>query len=185
MNVYDFDNTIYDGDSTKEFYFYCLKRNKIIILLLFKQCLGIFLYKMGFIDKTRMKEYFFCFLTKVSNVESIVEQFWNIKSIKIKEWYLKQKQDTDVIISASPDFLLKPICSQLGIKSLIASKVDKKTGKFNGANCYGVEKVNRFYQEYKDGKICKFYSDSISDKPMADIADEAYRVSGDNIIPWG
>lgn len=25
MNVYDFDKTIYDGDSTIDFYFYCSK----------------------------------------------------------------------------------------------------------------------------------------------------------------
>lgn len=26
MNVYDFDKTIYDGDSTIDFYLYCVKK---------------------------------------------------------------------------------------------------------------------------------------------------------------
>ena len=26
MNVFDFDGTIYNGDSSKDFFFYCLKR---------------------------------------------------------------------------------------------------------------------------------------------------------------
>ena len=39
MNVYDFDKTIYDGDSTIDFYFYCLKKHPKIIL-----CLPIQLY---------------------------------------------------------------------------------------------------------------------------------------------
>lgn len=31
MNVYDFDETIYDGDSTVDFYKYCLRRRPYII----------------------------------------------------------------------------------------------------------------------------------------------------------
>ena len=30
MNVYDFDKTIYYGDSTADFYLFCLKRHKKI-----------------------------------------------------------------------------------------------------------------------------------------------------------
>ena len=33
MNAYDFDKTIYDGDSTADFYIFCLKKHKSIILL--------------------------------------------------------------------------------------------------------------------------------------------------------
>ena len=32
INVYDFDKTIYDGDSTIDFWIFCLKRNKTILL---------------------------------------------------------------------------------------------------------------------------------------------------------
>lgn len=32
MNIYDFDETIYDSDSTKDFYFYCLKKYPKILL---------------------------------------------------------------------------------------------------------------------------------------------------------
>lgn len=34
MNVYDFDKTIYDGDSTADFYMFSLKRHKMILTLL-------------------------------------------------------------------------------------------------------------------------------------------------------
>lgn len=33
MNVYDFDKTIYYGDSTADFYLFCLKRHKKILTL--------------------------------------------------------------------------------------------------------------------------------------------------------
>ena len=32
--VYDFDETIYDGDSTVDFYKYCVKRKPSLLLLL-------------------------------------------------------------------------------------------------------------------------------------------------------
>ena len=31
INSYDFDKTIYDGDSSADFYKYCLKRNKKVL----------------------------------------------------------------------------------------------------------------------------------------------------------
>ena len=41
MNVYDFDETIYDGDSTRDFYFYTLKNNKSVL----KYILGLAAWK--------------------------------------------------------------------------------------------------------------------------------------------
>ena len=58
--------------------------------------------------------------------------------------------DSDLIISASPEFLLKPICGILGIKHLIASKVSPVDGKYTGKNCHGKEKVRRFKQLYNE-----------------------------------
>ena len=46
LNVYDFDKTIYDGDSSIDFYLFCLKRKKSIILLLTKQVFAMILYKL-------------------------------------------------------------------------------------------------------------------------------------------
>ena len=38
MNVFDFDGTIYSGDSTIDFYFFALKRNVKLLLFLPRQC---------------------------------------------------------------------------------------------------------------------------------------------------
>ena len=73
-----------------------------------------------------------------------------------------------------------PIAKELDI-NLIATIVDKKTGKFLSYNCYGKEKVKRFKQEYKNTKIKEFYSDSLSDLPMMKIAKKAYLVKGNKI----
>lgn len=185
MNVYDFDKTIYDGDSTLNFYLYCLKKHPKLLLNLPKQLIHIALYILGKYDKTTFKEHFYTFLSKLKNVDKDIEDFWNINEKKIKNFYKDNKTDNDVVISASPEFLLKPICSKIGIKKLIASKVDKITGKYTGINCYGEEKVNRFYKEYSNNqKIDNFYSDSLSDEPLAKLSDKAFIVQKDSIINW-
>ena len=97
---------------------------------------------------------------------------------------MEQKKTDDVIISASPEFLLSPVCKKLGLKYLIASRVDKNTGKYNGINCHGKEKVRRFYEEFGETDVEEFYSDSYSDTPMAEIANKAFMVKKDEITPW-
>ena len=111
------------------------------------------------------------------------EEFWDENAEHIKEWYLLQQREDDVVISASPEFLLRPICRRLGIHYLLASVVDKRTGMYYGLNCYGEEKVRRFRQTF-DGEIDAFYSDSFSDAPLANLAKRAYLVDGDQILPW-
>lgn len=177
INAYDFDGTIYNGDSTVDFYFYCLKRKKSIIFSLPVQIFGFIIYKLRIKEKEYFKEKFFIFLNKIDNIDDYIEDFCNKNISKIKPWYLKQKKSDDLVISASPEFIISKFCKLLDIKYVIATKVDKKTGKFLSNNCYGLEKVNRLKDEIPDIKINKFYSDSMSDKPMMDISNQAYLVS--------
>jgi phosphoserine phosphatase len=58
------------------------------------------------------------------------------------------------------------------------------SGKYDGENCHGKEKVVRFRALYKNNKVDKFYSDSKSDTPMAMISEEPYLVKGNKIKPW-
>lgn len=184
MNVYDFDKTIYAGDSTLDFYFFSLKKNPMLIRFLPIQIIGFIKYMFGMYSKLQFKEKFYSFLKGIKDVDSIVELFWNANQDKIKDWYLKSKEESDVIISASPEFLLNNICRRIGIKHLIASEVNKNTGICEGENCYGEEKVLRFKKYFEKGEIKKFYSDSLSDAPISLMASERYIVNGNNILPW-
>ncbi len=180
MNVYDFDNTIYKGDSTADFYLFCLKRHKKIAALapsLLKAVIKFYVLKRG--TKTDMKQVMYRFLTK-TDLERDLGDFWESHLRNIKPWYLAQQKDDDVIISASPEFLLTPACRKLGIKNLIASKVDPKTGIYSGINCHGEEKV-RLFREQFDEEIDNFYSDSHSDDPLARISKKAFLVKGDEL----
>ena len=185
INAYDFDGTIYDGDSSVDFYLYCLKRKPSIILFIPIQAWGIVLYLLKIRKKEYMKEKFFSILKKIKNVDEYVNDFWEIHDKKIKSWYLNQKQKTDVIISASPEFLLKPMEKKLGISRVIATKVNKDTGKFESKNCHDYEKIIRYEQIYGNKKIRSFYTDSIkADKAMLEYAEEGYLVVKNDVSKW-
>lgn len=183
MNVYDFDGTIYNGDSSIDFYLYVLRHKPSVLRYVPKQVLGFFLYGIKKIDKTRMKEYYFSFLKGIDTV-AMTTSFWNENRNKIFSWYLAQKKDDDIIISASPEFLLSPICKNIQVGRLIASKVDLSTGKFYSINCRGEEKVRRLREETGIMYIDNFYSDSQSDLPLAKIANKTFLVNKGKISEW-
>jgi phosphoserine phosphatase len=174
INVYDFDATVYNGDSTVDFWLFELKYRPKLLLLVPYQCFSALLCMLGFIKKGAFKERFFCFLKSVPNIENDVIRFWNTHYGKMAAGYLRQKNESDVIISASPEFLLRPACEKLGIRGLIATRVNPLTGKFLSANCYGEEKAARFKAQYPAGTVDNFYSDSFSDAPMARLAERSF-----------
>lgn len=185
MNVYDFDKTIYNGDSTFDFYIFCLKKHKNILSLapsLFCAFVKYYIFKKG--TKTEFKQKMYRFLTKC-DAEKETLLFWDKNHKKIKIFYIVQQTADDVIISASPEFLLSPICKRLGINHLIASRVNSSNGVYTGINCHGEEKVKRFYEAFgSKAKIDEFYSDSKSDTPLAKAAEKAFIVDGDKISEW-
>ncbi len=186
MNVYDFDKTIYNGDSTFDFYRFCLKKNPKILLRLPSVFANFLKYKVfGIITKTQFKERMYEFLNDIDDIDSEIELFWKKNIHKIKKFYRKNQQENDVIISASPEFLVAPACELIGIKNVMASVVDKKNGKYTGVNCHGEEKVRRFYEKYENGVIDEFYSDSYSDTPLAKLAvKKSYIVKGERLEKW-
>jgi len=184
MNVYDFDKTIYPKDSTMAFYFFCLKKHPAILRYIFKQGWFFALFAIGVIDKTAFKDKAYCFLKGLPDIDGLVEAFWAKNYGKIENWYLKQQEPDDLIISASPEFLLRPLCEKLGIQNLMASCVEKKTGQYTGRNCYGEEKVNRFREQFADEDMTRFYSDSLSDTPLAELAGESFIVTRQERMPW-
>ncbi len=183
MNTYDFDKTIYVVDSSVAFYKYCLIRHPAAVLRTVPRTLAMALAcAVGHTDMTRLKEQIFSFLRYI-DADKAVADFWAAKFDGVGEWYLAQKRDDDIIISASPEFLLEPVAKRLGVR-LIGTRMDKKTGRIEGLNCHDSEKVRRFYEQYPDAHTECFYSDSLSDTPMAEIADRAFLVNKGRLSPW-
>jgi len=185
MNAYDFDYTIYDGDSTKDFFRFCLKNRWLLVIYLPYQAWAFLLYGAGLIDKTGLKERFYIFLRGIPDISDFVYAFWRQNIHKVKHFYKMWQRPDDLIVSASPAFLLSEACRRLGVANLIASRVDPATGLYEGENCFGAEKVRRFYEAYPEGQIEAFFSDSDTDGPFAAIANKSYLVAGEQILPWG
>ena len=184
MNVYDFDKTIFYPDSSFKFSLFCLRRYpgcfKIDIGDRILAFINFALYKH--VDDN-MKEAIFSYIKYLPDVGSLVEEFWDEHEKDIQSWYLQKKQDDDIIISASPEFLIGPIAKRLGVR-YIATRLSPNSGKICGTNCHDEEKVRRFRQEYPGAHIDEFYSDSLSDTPMAKIADKAFIVNKGEIGAW-
>jgi len=184
MNVYDFDNTVFSGDSTTKFYLFVLRRNpKLLPKVLRVGAAGVQLLTHRMPLRLFKETLFRSFLPSI-DVEKEVRAFWRHNHKHMKKWYLEQKRDDDVISSASPEFLLAPIAEKLGVR-LIASPVDPKTGALVGTNNRHMEKVRRFRERFPQATVDEFYSDSVkSDGPMAEMARKAYLVKGNQIKPW-
>lgn len=89
---------------------------------------------------------------------------------------LRETGATVVIVSASPENWIKHWAAQIGAE-LVATRLavfnDKKgeprlTGRIEGHNCYGEEKVSRIRQRYAlpDYTEIYTYGDTTGDKPM-------------------
>ena len=183
MNVFDFDNTIYHGDSTRDFVVFCMKRRpKALLYLPYIGFVSLRYYLFHIGTKTQFKEKMYRFL-KVCDTENDVDAFWKTHLSNIKQFYRQIHRDDDLIISASPEFLLKPLEQQLNIR-VIASRVSPADGTTDGENCYHEEKVRRLNAALPNAGIEEFYSDSYSDEPLALLAERAFIVDGETLITW-
>lgn len=184
MDVYDFDGTLYQGDSTRNFLFWCLKRYPRIALTLPRTgVMATACYKLHVIDKTRFKRSLYRFLHYLPDTEREVKRFWQVHEAQIGGPC--SPQPGDLIISAGPEFLLRDLCERRGL-SLIASQVDPITGRTLGPNCSNEEKVVRFRAAYPTESIDHFYSDSHNDDPLAHMAKHAFLVDlkTNSLEPW-
>lgn len=184
MNVYDWDNTIYKGDSTVDFVFFCYRYRPRTLWNLPRTIFYGLGYLLKITPKLKFKENLYHMFTYIGDMERVVDAFTSIHLCNVKDWYKEQQKEDDVIISASPKFLVKSFAKKIGIQTVIASQVDMHTGKYIGLNCHGEEKVKRFYQVFPNGVIDEFYSDSKSDTPLAKISKKAFLVKGNERSAW-
>ncbi len=184
MNIYDFDDTIYDGDSGVDFFFYSLKKGKVKVSCIFKA-----LYKalLKIFKKSNMKEIkdeLFYYIKDIKDLDSFVEDFWDKHEHKIKKWYLDNQKENDVLMTASSDIWICPICKRINIRRVICTKVDRKTWKIAGENCKGKTKIKKFNELYPNARVENAYSDSLSDLPMFEISKNAFLVKGNKLIKY-
>lgn len=184
MRAYDFDGTIYDGDSTSHFLLFCVRKNPALALRgpgIAVQAVRFLTHRM---ERQAFKQYVFASILPKVDAVGLVDEFWARHESRVKSWYLQQRRPDDLVISASPQFLLQPICDRWGVE-LIATQADPHTGKILGSNMRKDQKVTAFLQAHPHEVPEEFYSDDPrADEPMMRLAQRAYLVRGDRVTPY-
>ena len=137
----------------------------------------------------QLKERFFRFLEGHSKeeIDKLVTEFWEIEKNKIYDWAKdelaenKKQADLVIVTSASPKFIIEKFLLDFGYDLVFGTEFvkfdnDRFISKIYGENNKNDEKVKKLKMWAKKQKISfeilKFYSDSIADKPLYDLAKE-------------
>lgn len=181
---FDFDGTITSKDTMLEF----IRFNKgwinfFIGFLLYTPY--ILAYQLKLFERQKAKEKILGFFFKGMDSKKFEEacQAFTEKKLSslirpgaLKEILKLKKEGVEVIIvSASPDSWIKNWAISNGV-SLIASQLEiqngKLTGRLNGKNCHGEEKVRRILESYdiKQFDVIYAYGDTGGDLPMLKLA---------------
>ncbi|QKI89753.1 HAD family hydrolase [Thiomicrorhabdus xiamenensis] len=186
--LFDFDGTLTTKDSLPDFIqFACGRWRYYWGLLCLSPWLSLYVLKLMPNDKAKEKllghffrgwdEARFNALAERYSL-SRIEPLLRPKAKLAIERY-QQKGAKIVVISASLRNWLEPWCEQKGFE-LIATEFAVEngvlSGKFDGNNCYGQEKVRRIKQRYvlDEFDFVHAYGDSSGDKPMLALADKGY-----------
>lgn len=184
MNVYDFDNTIYQGESAIDFFIYFLKRDPKLWEYAPKAVKALAGYKAQKISidealreyGTLVEEY----CLGIENLDDHIKQFWDINIKKIKPFYFRLRKEDDVILSAGFDVVLAEMGRRMNIKNIVSTETDSENFKIVNF-CFRENKVKAFRAHYPDAVIDNFYTDSLNDQPIIDLAQNAYLVKGNRI----
>lgn len=185
VDIYDFDKTMLPFDSGSRFYLYCLLRYPWIIVTLPLQAAAGLLAAVRLLPLVQAKRAFFVFI-KLIPLNKAVKSFWDKYEPVIYEFVRPQNRARfTVVISASPDFLLKEIAERLRFDALLCSRFDPKTLKPISANCKGEEKVARFRQAFPGAQVDSVYSDSLKhDRPIFSLGRHCFHIVNGQRIPF-
>ena len=153
-NMYSFDKLIYKGNINRDFYIFCLKRNKKLIKYIF---IHLFYFIMGLLSNKfylKYKTKYHNYLKNVNNLNKLYQEFYNKYKYKINKWYLNNYNKNNYIISNSPYDIVKLFIKD---EKLIAPKFNKnfelenikelKKDKFNNSYLTKIHDINNYDSE--------------------------------------
>ncbi len=185
MNVFDFDNTIYDGESFVDLFKMMLKKDPSLLHHAPKLAYCILRYKVGRLDMQGVYEkyspVFEQYVAKMPyDFNELAVEFWDKHFCNIKPIFKELLKEDDAVISASPNVIIAEACRRLGVKNYVGSDIDSQSGEIRFM-CFGKNKIEAFNKAYPNERIECFYTDSIHDKPLMDISDKVFMVKGSKI----
>ena len=179
MKVFDFDSTIYRGESPVDFTFYMIRHNKKIVRYVPRIMVTLAGYKMHLIKKEKLESLSNEFIEKVlddpDSLSEFVSQFWATHAHKLNKDIVRLIDSGDVIITASPSFLINGVSDMLNTRHILGTEIDLQQKKLVWYN-FGDNKVERYRSIYGYRQIDAFYTDSFYDEYLMDISREVYIV---------
>lgn len=191
---FDLDYTLTRRDTGQLFLLHCARRRPQILLRLAAGVVLIPLWKLRLLSLRRLKQFFFGFLKGRTEAQvaalavSFVDRVYRGKIFKeegLRELArLRGEGFIPILASASPELYVREIAARLEIARCAATRYavqdGKYTGKMEGADCRGGEKVPRIAAlvdlEHYDREGSVAYSDSRADLPLLALAGTAYLV---------
>lgn len=188
LALFDFDGTITDRDSFFDFLMFTFGIPRFIVgLIAVSPFLFMFLARVipnwrakeavfRHFLKGRTREFFEAAAAKYSaeRIPRIVRD----EAIERLEWH-RARGDRIVVVSASAEPWLRGWCESLGLE-LIGTRLQvvdgRMTGRIDGKNCHGAEKVRRIRECCRpdDFEYVYAYGNSGGDRDMLALADEQY-----------
>jgi HAD superfamily hydrolase (TIGR01490 family) len=188
LALFDFDGTITTKDSMFEFIRYAVGTSRYYMgLILLAPMLSAYILKLipSYRAKEMLLSYFFRGYSRDKFIDVAtrysLEQIDHIvrpKAIK-KIRFHQDRGDRIIIVSASIECWLIGWCQSNHIE-LISTKLlfldGKFSGRLEGKNCYGMEKVNRLNEivDLDEFDHIYAYGDSLGDIEMLKISDESH-----------
>ncbi|MFT0772865.1 HAD-IB family hydrolase [Psychrobacter aquimaris] len=190
---FDFDGTLTTGDTLMPFLEFVVGKPRYYWhLLLVSPVLVGYLFKLIRNDVAKeavLKRYLSRY--QIEEVFALGETFSNeilptmLRSAGIArlKWHQEQGHDC-VLVSASLDVYLRSWAMSMGFDDLICTKLEVSStgmvsGKIEGNNCYGIEKVKNIknLNFMLNQRTVYAYGDTKGDYPMLKIADYGYMLN--------
>ena len=188
MKVFDFDNTIYRGESSIDFSFYMIRHNRKILLYVPVILSSLVKYKLCLLSREKLEsiinDFFEGVLEGTEDAERFISLFWETHAGKLNKRILQLIEPEDVILSASPSFLVGGIREKLGTDNILGTEVDLERKRITWFN-FGENKVRRYRELYGDRVIDAFYTDSYNDRAMMAVSRKVFivkRVPGRRVL---
>lgn len=185
---FDFDGTITTKDSFIDFLKYTKGNINFFkgIIILSPLIISFYLKK---ISSQKLKEAFINYYfnnLKIDQFMTIANDYSKKRIIKIInpealkkiKWH-QNKGDEVIVVTASLEYWIENWCNEMNLK-LIGTKIEVKnnrlTGKIQGKNCSGIEKVKRIKTMYdlKNYNIIYAYGNGSGDIEMLKISDKKF-----------
>ncbi len=186
--VFDFDGTLTKRDSMMELTKYFFGPFRFMLGMVFLSPVLV-LYKLKLLPNWKTKQYFLTHFFSGMSLEkfqAVCDQFGSEKIPKLLRPGVletindyKSNGDQLVVVSASAELWLKSWGAENDL-TIIGSHLEvvngRITGKLDGPNCYGPEKVNRLKKEFNLDNFSEIivYGDSRGDDELIELATKSF-----------